>query len=283
MIHITLPLVYYNFNFYNELKDYLYLFSSHFKIEHLNIDSFYGTFPFAIWNGGVNLNIRNEIFMTQNNLQNFITSLYAPIRLDFSNIFITNEDLTNGYQNLLLKLCNEGNNFIELSDFGVLNYIKENFPDYNFILSKNAHFINPFTTDIINTINEQNVFYLIELPDIFKRDIDFLKNIKLKNNIEITISNKCNLQCYNLLKCPMAEQEYITNFSEKTIYSNCDKINNYNNINEIKNEIQFFNNLGFSHFKIDTPPIIQNNKFLKYLIHNLIKEEYQLNFEEKIL
>ena len=282
MIYISLPLIQYNFELNNQLQKFLYTHkhnkNEYFKIKDLELTSFYGSFPFSTWNGGSNLNVKNEIFLLNDDIYQIFKKVYNPIRLDCSNLMITDIDLQDGYQNLILEYGHNSGNFIEVADFGVLDYIKNNYPNYDFIFSKNAHFVHPFTPDIINTIIEQDIFSLIELPNCFKQNLDFLNQLDHKDKIEITIGNKCPINCQIESYCCSTEQEYQYNYSEKTQFSTCEKLNNYLNANQLTDEIEYFKELGFSHFKIDTPPISKVQQFQQYLVLNLIKEKYQLSF-----
>lgn len=285
MIHISLPLVYYN----QDLNNYMRLMTDPFhkyteytnqqlKIPNLNIDSFHGSIPYFIYNGDINSNIKNEKLLTDKLLYLFFNNNNhnAPIRLNCANNYIIEDDLLNYYFNLVLQYGNNGTNFIEISDMALLDYINEKGYYYNFIFSKYAHLKCPFTIDIINNIIEQDIFYLIELPISFNNKIDFLNKIKNKNKIEITIGNKCPIDCNNIDKCNMQEQQYQINYSIQSVYNTCNIINNYNNTNELLNELQTFINLGFTHFKIDTPRLQDITKYNNYFIHNLIKEQYQI-------
>jgi len=88
-----------------------------------------------------------------------------PFRLDCSNILIEDFDLKNIYQNIILNYAHNAGNFLEISDFRMLNYLQKEYPNFEFIFSKNSNLINPLTPEIINTILEQDIFYLIEIPN----------------------------------------------------------------------------------------------------------------------
>jgi hypothetical protein len=62
-------------------------------------------------------------------------------------------------------------------------------------------------------------------------------------------------------------------FSGCSIYQDCVYTNSYMSLNMIE-DIKKFIDLGFSHFKIETPPVAKINIFNNYLIKNLIKPEY---------
>lgn len=276
MIFITLPLFYFNYKFNNYLSILLKEHKDFFRIKNLIITSQNGSFPFAIFNGGINLNLNNNIFDTNDRIQNFIINKknIIPFRFNCSNILLNENDLNDIYENIILNYGNDSGNFIEVGDLKTYNYIINKFPNYEFIFSKNSDYINNLTPEIINTILNQNLFYLLEIPDSQKNNKEFLLKINQKNKIEITIGNRC--KCNNISTCALQEQEHILNFSNNTLFYNCKKMNNYLNKDELIKDIDFYSSLGINHFKIDTPPIFDNDLFKKYLIKNLISEEYQL-------
>ena len=283
MIYITLPLLYYNSQFNNKLYNFKYKYhiKDLFNID-LKITSFYGSIPFAIWNGGSNLNIKDQEFLKYYDIVDFFeTKISAPARLDCSNLLLTNFDIDNQYQNIILKLGENKGFFLEISDFDLYHYINDNYTNFEFIFSKNAHYKHPFDSDILNTICEQDAFHLIELPQELMNDIDFLNSLKYKNKIEILIGNKCPNNCLNIKNCSIFEQENILLYSEKTIYYDCKFLNSYQDM-DLLQQILFYKNLGFTHFKIDTPPLNKNTEFKQYVISNLIKDKYQLYYENNI-
>lgn len=273
MIYLSLPLFYQNLDFYLTLNNYI----DNNKLDtSIKISSAFGSFPFAIFNGGSNINFSSELLLLNNDIYYFLNNKMncIPFRLDCSNILIEDFDLKNIYQNIILNYAHNAGNFLEISDFRMLNYLQKEYPNFEFIFSKNSNLINPLTPEIINTILEQDIFYLIEIPNNQKKNLDFLNKIKQKNKIEITIGNKC--LCNDTLECELKEQGNIIKYSNETLFYNCNKLNSYDNQNELINEINFYRELGFTHFKVDTPPISKNKNFKNYLIYNLIKEEYQL-------
>lgn len=286
MIFLSLPYFYENLEFNNILKQETILCrqrqNNFFKIP-IEIINSYGSLPFSFWNGDLNNNYNSNKLLLYNDINNIISKSYIPIRLDCSNIYLEDKDFQDTHQNIILSLMDNSNNYIELSNINLYNYINQQFNSYNFIFSKKADLIHPLTIDIINTILEQNLFYLINLPDRFKNDINFLKSITNKNKIEITIGNRCSYKkCNQLNYCAKQEQLNQIMYSGLTNY-NCNLTNCYNNNDELIQEINFFYNLGFNHFKIEAPTLDKNLSFKIYLINNLINSKYQLQLINKIL
>lgn len=271
MIFISLPYMYENLNFNNLLKRYDKA-QQIFQIP-IEIEMCYGSLPFSYWNGDLNNNYNIGTLLLHNDIVNIFQNSNIPFCIDCSNNNLTIEDLDDVHQNIILTAGNSCGNYVEISDLSVLQYIKDQYKNYDFILSKNADLINPLTADIINVFLEQNIFYLINLPNRLKTNISELEKIIAKNKIIITIGNKC--KCDNENYCMQQEQLNQINYSGYTMY-NCEYTNNYLNSNELLEEIQYFQKLGFSHFKIDSPPLCKNKNFQLYLIENLVKSKYKI-------
>lgn len=278
MIFLSLPLLYDNLELNNFLKKFIY---AHQNKEIFNvplvIESSYGSFPYSSWNGDVNNNW-GKILPTYNDFYAYFNKVETPARIDCSNIYITKEDLYDIHQNVILEAGDRCGNIIEFSDLGVFNYLKEQYKNYFFIVSKNIDLIHPVDLNIVNAFTDQDEFYLFNLPNRFYNDIEFLKSLNNKFKIEINIGYRC--QCNNFNKeqeCNRQEMHNQIEFSGCSIYQDCVYTNSYMSLNMMEN-IKKFIDLGFSHFKIETPPVAKINIFNNYLIKNLIKPEYQLEF-----
>lgn len=278
MIFLSLPLLYDNLKLNNFFKKFI---QAHQNKKVLNdaivIESTYGSFPYSSWNGDVNNNW-GKVLPTYNDFYFYFNKVETPIRIDCSNIYLLQEDLYDVHQNVILESGDHCGNIIEFSDLGVFNYLKEKYKNYFFVVSKNIDLIHPLDLDIINTFTEQNDFYLFNLPNRFYGNEEFLKSLKNKFKIEINIGQRC--QCNNTTqeqKCNEQEMHNQIEFSGCSIYQDCIFTNSYGSLNLI-DEIKKFVDLGFSHFKIETPPISKIKLYNNYLIKNLIKPEYQLEF-----
>ena len=273
MIYLCLPVLQDDLTFNNKFtlrtsSEYL------FKIKELNVNSCYGAFPFFTLNGEVNLNSRNNKFLLESDIYNFFNSIQIPFRLSCTNLFINNLDLQNNYFNLILSYGHDKGNFIEINNLLVLDFIKQKYPNYYFIYS------NPFIDiTLLNKLIENEDLQLIELPSYL--DFSILNNIKQKNKIELRICNKCPSSCNNFQSCINQEHSYQNTYFETSIYSDCLKINSYNNSNEIQQEIDKFQAMGYTHFKVDTPPCNKLKQFKQYLIHNLLSEDKILTFTKE--
>ena len=271
MIYLCLPILQDNLFFENKIVSHN--LEDSFKIENLKINSFYGAFPFFTLNGEVNLNNRNNNFLLESDIYNFFNSIKVPFRLSCNNLYINNLDLQNGYFNLILSYGHDKGNFIEINNLEVLDFIKTNYPNYHFIYSDQL-----INISLLEKLIDNKDLELIELPNFI--DFSILNNLKHKNKIEIRICNKCTLYCNKMKSCIQQEHSFQNTYFETSVYDNCLKINPYNNNMDIQNEIKKFQDIGYTHFKIDTPPNNKIKGFKQYLIHNLILEDKILEFSK---
>lgn len=272
MVYLNLPLLYDNFEFNRIFSKYVIENGYALKIP-FQIESTYGSFPYCCWNGDLNSTYGNNILYPE--IEKLILDYReSVIRLDFSNIFLNNNDFYNIHENTILKLLESNGTIIELSNLELFNYINSKYKGYDFVLSNNANLIHPLTEDIINIFMEQNEFILISLNHCDNLDLTKIKN---KNKLEILINNEClNCSLETQLKCKLLEQNNQISFSSKSVHYQCPKkINDYENKNHLINEIDNYLKMGFSHFKIGYPQLNNIKQFNRYLIYNLIQEEYQ--------
>ena len=279
MIFLSLPYMYENLDFNNKLKAAQVYHEAFFT--KTSIEMCYGSLPFSYWNGDLNNNYSKQPLLEYRQIMEIFESSKIPFCIDCSNINLVAEDLYDVHQNVILDAGHNQGNYIEISDLGVYTFLKDEYSGYDFILSSNADFTHPLTAEIINAFIEQKFFYLINLPNRLKNNIEELNKIIDKNKIIIHIGERC--KCGHLDKinyCKAQEQLNQINFSNRTMY-NCQYMNTYNDNTELYNEIIHFQKLGFSHFRVEAPSLIRNREYQLYLIDNLIKPEYKVQVVAK--
>ena len=285
MIYLSLPHMHRSFNFNNFLKEHVTENKQNNKIFKVpfEIEMVYGSLPFSYWNGDLNNNYNsiNSKFLLYNDIDLFFQNSFIPVCIDCSNLLLEETDLNDIHQNVILSLGNNSGNYVEVSNLAILNYVKEKYNNYGFVLSKNADLAYPFNSEIINNFIKEDLFYLINLPDRMKQDTEELKKISNKNKIAITIGNRCcSCDKEKISQCLLQEQENQFRYSGHTVY-NCKYINDYSAIN-LLDEIDYYRNLGFSHFKLDAPPYNKIELFQIYLLQNLISPEYIIPITNRI-
>ena len=240
-----------------------------------------GTFPFSIWNGQYNCIdgalYEGKLFPIYRDYDCY-KDISVPVRLNCSNICLDPTMFDDEHMNEILKLNECLTNYIEVSNLKLLEYIHENYPKFKFIFSDNADFINNFTVDMINTLTEFDELSKVKIPFRLARDLEFLKQIKDKNKIEIVVNSLCSPNCSSYKSCHIANDEAQTNYSNQNPFLGCFKNQQYTwNVNNsiTLNEIQeVYIPLGYKYFSFTPIPNISLfNKVLYYFAYFFKEEE----------
>lgn len=273
MIYYTLPEFYFNHNIINVLTNldfYYYKFPVVFECAT-------GNFPFCYFNGGYNNNIGKGALY-----DDFATlgdSLNIPLCFNLSNIFIEEKDFKNTQMNLILSLNETGSNSIEFSNLNLYLYLKEKYPNYIYIFSKQAFLLCPdITPEQLDQLIVENQIDYISLDEIHSIDLEYLKQIKNKKNIKLAATAECNVECNRFINCRIQQHQKQYDFSNYNCYIDC---NNYipyqykKNIITFEEANNFYKPLGFNHFTLGN--IISDNvdNFILFFIDYFIKDEYK--------
>lgn len=264
----------------NELLIYFYKNYLNIFFEKVNIASFYGTFPNAIFNGGrpcfANCCTKiNEI----KKVKKFYNKKDIKITLTFTNQCLEEKHLTDKYCNQILKVFHDGYNEVLVSSPLLENYIREKYPKYK---------INKSITATIKDNDENYMDYnLVVIDKKNNKNFEYLKLIKDKNKIEILCDEVCINDCKytkqhyeeisleqlgkvqkskNFAKCRFDLRNYKYNF----LYSRNMNSKYYISKTEISN---IYLPLGFRYFKISGRG---KYNFVGYesIFNYLLKENY---------
>ena len=239
--------------------------------------------PFCYLCGGINYNKDHILQYTdlQNTSETRISTLAK--RLNFSNLYIDEQDLTDEYFNIVLDFYgNNFSNWIEVSNLSVATILKEKNISFELIFSSNADILHPINEDIINTILEQNIFKLISLPYYLDFNKFNLKNIVTRSKIELTVNNicqNCSIPCQQ--SCIKNEHSLIYDYSHLSKFLTCPNFLTYNNQKTILISLEEIQNiylpLGIHHYKLNNFPDAPNAfiDFIFFFVNYFIKEEYQ--------
>lgn len=262
----------------------LYLFFSELKknvpdifYPEREIDSVYD-FPGLPWNGGreissgvLSLNYLDQI--VNNNIYPLFEAGYK-IRHTCTNNSLTEKNLKCFPCNYFLNKTKDlKNSSIILASPILKEYLKEYFSEYNFINS---------TTLGITNIEQYNLLSEKEITVLnynFNLNIDYLKQLKYPQNIEILCAEACQPNC------PQRQKHY-TQISEKNLFLEQDHYycqyagihNFYLNLKVLPHTMtnQSINELykmGFENFKI-AGRTLGGESLLEILLYYLIKPEF---------
>lgn len=273
MIEICLPFVYNNELFYDNLKQ---ASNNHEFFNEIFFSSQYGNFPWSYWHGGKSTNVDPEkTVVLEKDISKFANSYKHPIYFDIANVNLNEKDLYDRKLNMILTKLNHGANKIIVSSFSIYNQLVKKFPYYDYIFSENACLERPFTPEIINTINSQNIFHSIILnPNLVDQEFDY-KAIEEKNKIYIKLNLSCPKECEKIKDCMLQEQGMQYNFSEFSVFKQCNKTKTLEELSaNLQSEIEYYHNLGFTRFMLDEPSKNFNlNQYKISLLSGLFKNK----------
>lgn len=276
MLYFTLS------DFYNsfELNNFLIQFNNQnpdaFKMP-IKIKGVSGNFPYCIAAGNKLTNTTHnfatyyDIFHTQE----AYSRIGSTIQLDCSNYFLTTEKLDNHYLSFILDILKGSNVVLEISNIELIKNFQEKYPNFNFVISAS----NGFTEENLNLINQLCELEYIErivLNPILNQNLDFLKLIKRKSKIGLVVNSMCPYSCPNRFECYIKESEKQKDFSERSIFFNCDKIFHLNTNPQLisLDNISQYTNLGFKYFYLDNFATNNKNEKLDFYLNYFIKPEY---------
>lgn len=275
------------FEFYDFYKAFLSVYNEHrdWFYEWCRIDSIYGAPADCIWGGG-------RVGFGDNDPEKVLelTSKYGiSPRLTFSNSLLTKGHLTDKKCNRLCETFESENSGIIVCSDILIDYIKENYPQYYFV-SSTTKVITHFD-DLKKELSRKDFRFVC--PD-FRFNNDFEKLILFtqseKSKLEMLVNECCDVNCRERKACYM-------NVSQKALGADCtDHIclspkaeEGYKfsramespafiSIEDIKSK---YLPMGISNFKIEGRSL-GSAMILEFLLYYLTKSEHQLKVRESI-
>lgn len=272
-------------DFYNAYQIYSYLVE--LKLLHpyafyddVQINSIFGCFPSAIWNGGSYLlsgSITQDIMKNMIKLYN--EAMELPIRFTFTNPLIDEKQCYDTYCNLIVENAHNGKNEILVVSPILEEYLRKNYPNYKYIRSiianNNENFFNSEKYHMIvmprNHNNDWN--YLDTIPNDIRNKVEFLCNDPCPDNCPRLKSHyldfahaQLNYEYHEACRCSMTKEKgaFPYNFAkqQKSYISRDIILNNYLP-------------KGFNQFKLSGRG--DNGVIINFVVEHLIKPEYQLD------
>ena len=159
--------------------------------EGVEIASFFGCFPFSLWNGGrLIINDQCDASFVHNVIKN-INGAGIPVRYTFTNPLITEEDLADPFCNFCMEAADNGMNEVMIMSPILEKYLREKYPSYKFNSStckeiKDAQALNEeLAKDYQYVVLDYNLNSKWEL-------LDGLEN---KEKLEILVNTLCVPNC----------------------------------------------------------------------------------------
>ena len=285
MIFFTLPNFYTNYKINAAICNYFNNKNNHKKmITPITFVACAGSYPYSYHNGSINNNQGQLLrYADYNKMAEKGGAFHGvAIRLDLSNIYLTENDFNDCMLNTILSTHHNGSVLLEVSSPALIDFISNKYPNFEYIFSSNADAIHPFTADLINSILENPQIQLLNLPNHLSHDIDFLKKLHPKSRVELNINTGCGAcESCQQAQCKAHEQECQYFYSSKSPIAECQKRYNYNTSKATIISIQDIQNtyypLGFNHYRLcDFVTSKQEEiNFIFFIVDYFIKPDYR--------
>ena len=284
------------FEFYELYKEFLPLYRKHreYFYDWCDIGSIYGAPADCIWGGGRTGFGEHDPKEVLKLMQEYGISA----RLTFSNSLVTKEHLSDKKCNELCRIFdigrdNErgksfGNGIIIYSDI-LLDYIKENYPDFYFV-SSTTKVLTDFC-EFENELNREEFRYVV--PDFrLNKSFDKLKALSQhqKEKVEFLCNECCWFGCTDRKKCyEMVSRKNLgedcpehycvaPDSGQGYLFSKAMENPGFIGIDDIKNT---YLPMGFSNFKIEGRGL-GSAMILEFLLYYMTKPQYQIHVREHI-
>lgn len=256
----------------------LFKTNSNFFYPNIYIQQVFGSLPNAIWNGDKLAFSRYQPLSHDivDILQEYVRNGLQVI-FNFNNSAITENDCDNVYCNILMQLglSINLNTQCSVNSRILYEYLLNTYPQLNNIYLG--------VNNSIPAENTEPLHYF--LNPIHNGDTEYLKSLKFKPNIVITLNPLC-LGCGNREECILKENLAQLNYDPHTAKINTCNVLKYKDYNLSKDKfnssiIPEYNSLGFSHFCLEEYPTLEEN--LEEYLFFLIKPEYYYQAKEFLL
>lgn len=159
--------------------------------EGVEIGSFFGCFPIALWNGGrlVTHDQCDSAFIT--NVVKSINDKGIPVRYTFTNPLLTEEDLDDAYCNFCMQVADNGMNEVMILSPILEKYLREKYPSFQYNSSVCKQITN---AEQLNEELKKDYKYVV-LDYHFNNNWDLLNKLEQPGKLEILVNNLCNPNC----------------------------------------------------------------------------------------
>lgn len=161
-------------------------------IDGLEIGSFFGCFPFALWNGGREIDPSDQCdagFIT--NTIKVINSAGIPIRYTFTNPLLNEEELKDEFCNFCLKAASDYPNEVLVFSPLLEEYIRTNYPSF-VIDSTTCKELK--SVDALNEELNKDYRYVV-LDYNLNGNWEFIEQLEHPEKIEVLVNATCTPNC----------------------------------------------------------------------------------------
>ena len=272
--YFSIPDFYGNFGVNEKL---LNMFEKHPEMinDDVVVESVYGCFPMAIWNGGRFIGGNTGAVNVENTLAYF-NNRGVSCRYTFTNCLIEKKHLNDTWCNTLMEIGNNGSNSVIVNSDMLNDYIRKTYPNYSRVSS---------TTKVIRSIEEFNAecerdFEICVLHYDFNNKFDELKKITYPEKVELVANEYCVPNCrvreahYELIsKGQLGFRNIQFNGCSGRVNSYTDIINRPHYVS-YKDIVEKYAPIGINHFKI-VGRSAKKERVVESYIQYFIKPEWQ--------
>lgn len=159
--------------------------------EGVEIGSFFGSFPYAIWNGGRLMSYDQCDSAFVNNVIKAVNNEGIPIRYTFTNPVLGKADLDDPFCNFCMDAANNGMNEVMIMSPILEEYLRSKYPNYAY---------NSSTCKEIKDIDELNAeldkdYKYVVLDYNLNNKWDIINQLEKKEKLEVLVNTLCEPGC----------------------------------------------------------------------------------------
>ena len=159
--------------------------------EGVEIGSFFGTFPYSLWNGGRLIKDDQCDSAYVKNVIKSVNDLGIPVRYTFTNPLLTENDLADPFCNFCMDAANNGMNEVMVFSPILEEYLREKYPNFKYNSSTCKEIKD---VDDLNKELDRDYQYVVLDYNLNNR-WDILENLEKKEKLEVLVNTLCVPGC----------------------------------------------------------------------------------------
>ncbi len=189
-VRFHLPGVRYNYPLNMMWLSLLKQYPEYFR-ENIEIGSFFGSFPFSLWNGGRFINHDQCDASFVKNVIKAYNDAGVPIRYTFNSTEIHEPDLEDPFCNFCMEAAHNGMNEVMIASPLLEKYLREKYPNYAYNSSTCKEIKD------IETLNKEidKPYKYVVLDYNLNNNWDLINEIKKPEKVEVLVNTLCEPGC----------------------------------------------------------------------------------------
>lgn len=253
--------------------------------DNTSIHACYGNFQYCIFDGGRSFkDYRQATKEDVNRISSQFNSYGVPIRFVFTNNQLQESDYHDRFCNMILNECENGLNEVVIADENLEKYIREHYPQYQFISSTTKCLSKP--EELKEELSKDN-YYMVCLDYNLNKNMKMLEALthQERQKCEFLINAICAPGCPNRKEHYKLNSLFSLNYGKRYQMEQC-MINNaglhpevlHQRNNLTPDEIyNIYEPMGFEYYKIEGRTWSDADLIATYAYY-MVKPEYQFFF-----